>query len=149
LAEYYTTWKSENEPKVVSFADESPLSPDTLYQDIKPSSPVKPFRPQVAKLKPTPISPFPEYSSAPRSPPVSIQSTSTPPIRSPSPPSISEESSSIISLSEGIPPPNRPKRSDSITRLDQINQDFREFQEEVQGFHFKSVTFLDRFSEKM
>ena len=94
---------------------------------------VKPFS---HNMQPTVIEDFPEPPQIPPSPPM----VPTPPSKSP------DLSISIVADSTGapssLPPappspppaPRLPQRSHSITRLDQINQDYKDFQEEMRDY---------------
>ena len=96
-------------------------------------SSVKPYS---HNMQPTVIEDFPEPPQIPPSPPM----VPTPPSKSP------DLSISIVADSTGapssLPPappspppaPRLPQRSHSITRLDQINQDYKDFQEEMRDY---------------
>ena len=43
LSEYYRNWKSVAEPDVI-MPEPNPLSPNAMFADVKPMSPVAPFR---------------------------------------------------------------------------------------------------------
>ena len=87
-------------------------------------------------MQPTVIDDFPEPPQIPPSPPM----VPTPPSKSPDL-SISIVADSVGAASD-LPPappspppaPKLPQRSHSITRLDQINQDYKDFQEEIRDY---------------
>ena len=49
LSEYYTNWKSETEPDVI-MPEPNPLSPNAMFADVKPMSPVAPYRATVSRV---------------------------------------------------------------------------------------------------